>query len=604
MRQAELTQLEAIARIDRLIERCADWPGEFTRWEPALQSQRFLQQVLPRVRSVRERLETPLVVAMFGGTGTGKSSLVNALLGREVATAGRQRPTTLKPQLLIHPDLKLELLDLPLAECDLQRPSIPLLEDLIIVDCPDPDTTEDPDATSNLERLRRFLPHCDVLIYTSTQQKYRSANVQRELRDAASGCKLVFVQTHADRDTDIRDDWRNQLSPEYEIPEMFFVDSLASLKTQQAGQRTDGEMARLQNFLFEQLGASNRGRIRRDNVLDLLYASLIQTEQHLQSHLPAIHDLQAHLELSTQLIQKQLAEKLRDDLLSAQQLWERRLSEAVVKRWGSTPFSWLLRCYSSLGTLLGSFGLMRARTTAHLALLGLAQGGRMLKEFRQNQEFTAALKQLETVPVTTADLQNQHLILNGYARQAGFHSSPTNSPQSSALGDELFQSEFFSDAREQVDQAVEHLAVKNSGRLVRLLYDLLFLILPGFLLYRIGKNFFWDSFLFDRPVFVADFYLPAAVFLLLWCGLFVMLFIRRLRRGLRREVQQLVDRLLQRKFRQGLFPEWQHACQQALTSLESLQELAAECQALRMQQAEQTNPLRMGARTRLPEPQN
>ena len=57
------------------------------------------------------------------------------------------------------------------------RADAPILRDIVILDCPDPDTTESETPGSNLALLHKLLPHCDVLIYTSTQQKYRSARV-------------------------------------------------------------------------------------------------------------------------------------------------------------------------------------------------------------------------------------------------------------------------------------------------------------------------------------------------------------------------------------------------------------------------------------------
>ncbi len=588
MRQADLSQLELLSRIDRLIERCDAWPSSASAWEPARQARLFLQRVLPRVRSVRERLEMPLVVAMFGGTGTGKSTLVNALLGREVTRSGRQRPTTLQPQLLVHPQMNLELLQLPLEDCEIQCHDLPLLEDLVIVDCPDPDTTEQADFASNLERLRRFLPHCDVLIYTSTQQKYRSANVQRELRDAAAGCKLVFVQTHADRDIDIRDDWRQHLSREYEIPELFFVDSVGGLQQELAGQPNSGELARLRQFLLQQLASSQRGSIRRENVLDLLYASLIRIEAQLREKLPAVRQVQAELEGKTRELQTRLSGKLQEDLLSARQLWERRLIEAVVKRWGSSPFSWLLRVHGGLGALLGSLGLLRARTTAQVALLGVSQGMRLWREHQREQDFHLLIDQLDELNITEQDLTGQWLVLGGYARTAGFDVTglgPARPDRTQPAAGTSFQEEFFQDARREVNLAVERLAVRNSGPIIRACYDLLFLVFPGFLLYRIGKNFFWDSLFQQASILSADFYLPAGIFLLLWCGLFLLLFTRRLNRGLRREVKQLVERLLARKFRHDLFPELRAQTDLAGQQYASLEELIEECHALRLEPA-------------------
>ncbi|MFN9972165.1 MAG: hypothetical protein ACK58T_19975, partial [Phycisphaerae bacterium] len=144
----------------------------------------------------------------------------------------------------------------------------------MVIDCPDPDTSEGAATGSNLALLRSILPLCDVLIYTSTQQKYRSARVTEELADIASGCRLVFVQTHAETDSDIRDDWRKALLARWQVPELFFVDSREALKLQQQGQEPGGDFRRLRSLLTGQLGASRRMAVRRANLIDLLEESL------------------------------------------------------------------------------------------------------------------------------------------------------------------------------------------------------------------------------------------------------------------------------------------------------------------------------------------
>lgn len=56
--------------------------------------------VLPRVR----HLDAPLLAVVGGSTGAGKSTIVNALIGRPVTRAGVVRPTTRQPMLIHHPD--------------------------------------------------------------------------------------------------------------------------------------------------------------------------------------------------------------------------------------------------------------------------------------------------------------------------------------------------------------------------------------------------------------------------------------------------------------------------------------------------------------------
>ena len=115
MNESEITQLELFAQIDELLRRLQDWSSRESEWQPMSESRALVRRLLGRLDTLRIRLEAPLVVATFGGTGTGKSALVNALVGTECSPSGRERPTTTRPLLIAHPDTHVELLDLPLT---------------------------------------------------------------------------------------------------------------------------------------------------------------------------------------------------------------------------------------------------------------------------------------------------------------------------------------------------------------------------------------------------------------------------------------------------------------------------------------------------------
>lgn len=582
MSHDELARLEVLAEVDDLTARLSQWAEQPWMWEPMQRCRALIQRVLGRVASLRLRLEAPLVVAMFGGTGTGKSTLVNALVGENVSTTGRQRPTTRRPVLIAHPQTDLDSLGLPHDEFEVVRNDAGLLRDTVIIDCPDPDTTDSEVTGSNLDRLHRVLPFCDVLIYTSTQQKYRSARVVDELAEAATGCRLVFVQTHADLDEDIRDDWRAHLGDRYEVPDIFYIDSLRAFEEQQSGQWPGGDMGRLLDLLARQLASSERMSVRRANVVDLLQASLARCQEILTAQWPAIAQLTGALHEQQERLRQRMTSKLERELLLSRNLWERRLLSAVTTTWGFSPFSSVLRVYNGLGALVASFSIFRARNSAQVALLGAMQGVRWLEGRREEKTAESTLERISTLGLDDALLREAQLVIGGHVQSVGLDpalAAPAGLADMRGQAAAV-ESDFLDDAGRRIDDLISELAVRNSGPLVRGMYEVLFLSYVVYVLARVGKNFFYDSF-FDRSTILStDFYIPAVVFFLLWTGLLVMAFTRRLRRGLASRVRALSQEMVARQMDTPLFPKLERACQQARWGRDALEQLRLRTEEL------------------------
>lgn len=114
-------------------------------------------------------VDRPLLVIMFmGGTGVGKSTLLNALAGGAIAQASFARPTTRDPVVYYHESIKPDRLDPALRHCRLVPHDRPVLEQKILVDTPDLDSND----LANRDKLMRLLPVADIVLYVGSQEKY------------------------------------------------------------------------------------------------------------------------------------------------------------------------------------------------------------------------------------------------------------------------------------------------------------------------------------------------------------------------------------------------------------------------------------------------
>jgi hypothetical protein len=142
------------------------------------------------------QMERPLLVIMLmGGTGVGKSTLLNAMAGGAIAQASFARPTTRDPVVYYHHSIQTNRLDPALQFCKLASHDRPSLEQKILVDTPDLDSND----LANREKMLRVLPVADIVLYVGSQEKYHDKLGWELFKEQRQRRAFAFVLNKWDR---------------------------------------------------------------------------------------------------------------------------------------------------------------------------------------------------------------------------------------------------------------------------------------------------------------------------------------------------------------------------------------------------------------------
>lgn len=197
----------ALDKLDLAIGRAAEFA------DPA-----DLTAVAEKASAIRKRLGflgRSVVVALVGGTGSGKSSILNALAGEPVAPTGVRRPTTERPLAWIpanpEPGLTRLLDDLGIVE----RVGHDSLGEIAVLDLPDTDSL----VRSHRGMVERLLPRVDAVIWVVDPEKYNDRVLHRDFLQPLHryARQFLFVLNQVDRlspadEGRVVDDFRSSLA--------------------------------------------------------------------------------------------------------------------------------------------------------------------------------------------------------------------------------------------------------------------------------------------------------------------------------------------------------------------------------------------------------
>lgn len=183
----------------------------------------------------------PLVVAFFGGTGVGKSSLLNRLAGQPIARTGPERPTSREVTIYVHESVELAALppELPVEQVNVRRHSAATHRGVLWIDAPDIDSAHE----ANRKLALAWLPHIDLLIYVVSPERYRDDVGWRVLRRRGHKHGWMFVLNRWDEgDASQRDDFTHMLRQAGFNEPLLLCTSCAAGTVGEASAATDMEL--------------------------------------------------------------------------------------------------------------------------------------------------------------------------------------------------------------------------------------------------------------------------------------------------------------------------------------------------------------------------
>ena len=393
---------QSLLSIIEELERCAAYAGP---WRALRGEAPRLGRRVAELREREDRLDDLLVVALVGGSGVGKSTVLNAIAGDAIAETSPMRPCTSAPTVYHPPGARVAFAG------EWHNVSRSALEHLVLIDTPDSDTI----AHEHRALVGQVLGQCDLILLCGSEEKYLDEATWSLLRPLRGMRSMACIETKAQGGESVREHWLGRLQEQgFEITEYFRVSALHTFDRKLAGAPPAGDeydWARFETFLHHELTRERIARIKKSNAAGLLAKSVTQLEESVRAHTPALEALAAQLaEADKQLAQLSL-ERVRGRIFTAPHLWSFALGREMSLR--AKGFT------GAVYRMMEALRSLPARLPALLPWSGADTSGRRAAAMLADKELFQEDLHLAASPLLEAHQELQSELALAFAR-AGF----------------------------------------------------------------------------------------------------------------------------------------------------------------------------------------